>query len=125
MDSKSLGREGFEEWHPLDELTISDVPYKQKGVYVFRLRSPLKAGVSDILYIGSSDHLVRRVFGNYFGGVGGKTTKRIHNLLFEEKYLEKGEVGWTIVEDSKVLEKELKVKFRREHRQLPSWNKRL
>jgi len=125
LDSSQLRLRG--EWNGLEEfgtlwiqrvasigkITILVTPYKRKGVYAFRSKLPLprRVGNSDILYIGSTDNLVQRIFGNYLGGVGGETTQRIHKLLFEEGYLEKAEIGWTVAENPKELEKELRMKF--------------
>lgn len=145
MDSKSLGKCGFRGWHPWGKLTILDIPLKEKGIYIIRSRTPFprKVGESDILYIGSSDNLVRRIFGNYLGGVGGKTTQRIHEYLFEKRWLEKTEISWVTSKDfnelekylkgikwtsttkHEELEKRLKLKFKQEHGELPLWNKQL
>jgi len=127
MDSKSLEKYGFKDWHLLNKLAISEVLYKQEGVYVIKSKISLqrRVGKSDILYIGSSDNLVRRIFGNYLGGVGGGTTQRIHKLLFEEGYLEKTDIGWALTKEFRKLEKDLKMEFEREHRELPPWNKQL
>ncbi len=127
MDSKGLDEHGFKGWHPLNKITVSDVPYKQGGVYAIRLKTALerKIGKSDILYVGSSDNLKRRIFGNYLGGVGGKTTQRIHKLLFEEGYSKRTEISWAITENFRELEKDLRIGYLREHKELPPWNKQL
>jgi hypothetical protein len=127
MDSESLRQLGhLLEWRPLDRLTVQDTPYKQESVYMFRsgFQMQRKRGSSDILYIGSSNNLVRRILGNYLGGVGGPTTKRIHGLLFEEGFLHKTDVGWVTTEIYESLEDELLARFQKEHGELPPWNKR-
>lgn len=126
MNSESLEEYGFKGWYPLNKITVSDVPYKQSGVYAIKLKTALerKIGKSDILYVGSSDNLSRRIFGNHLGGVGGKTTQRIHKSLFEEGYLEKTEISWVITEN-RGMEKDLRFKYFQEHKELPLWNKQL
>jgi hypothetical protein len=127
MDSRNLKQCGFNGWHPLNNPLIASLPYKQKCVYVITLETVqrVRVGNSDILYIGSSDNLVRRIFGNYIGGVGGKTTQRIHKLLFEEGYLKKTKIGWITTENSGKIERNLRIKFKQEHSELPPWNRQL
>lgn len=141
MDSKSLENYAFGKWYHLEKLTVPDLPHEQEstsGVYVFRLKKIIpevhdldsnsklvkKRVVSDILYIGKTDELTRRIFGNYIGDAptGAATTHRIHLLLLHLGYIEKVEVGWTVTRNHDELEKELIGKFKQEHGEKPPWN---
>ena len=71
---------GFTRWLPLSRLAVGDLPGEAIPA-AYALRS---APTRELLYIGSTDNLSRRIFGNFIGGVGGETTKRGHALLFED-----------------------------------------
>jgi excinuclease UvrABC nuclease subunit len=98
---------------------------KEPGVYVFKLNKYLNKlrGKSDILYIGSSKNLRKRIINNYLKGRGGPTTKRIHSYLIKRNYINFVEVGWKITKNYKNLEKKLRNKFDKDHDQLPPWNR--
>lgn len=109
-------------WIPLDRLCLADLPkYGDVGAcYVFR-----EAMSGEVVYIGSTDTLRRRLFGNHLGGVGGATTRRIHAALFEPEVLAGVEVAWIVSEDWKGLEIELKRQFALVGaRRLPRWVRR-
>ncbi len=109
-------------WIRLDRLCAADLPQygDVRGCYVFR-----KAASGEIIYIGATDKLGRRLFGNYIGGVGGPTTKRIHAALFEPEVLAGVEVAWVVSEHWKALETELKRQFAMlAARPLPRWVRR-
>jgi excinuclease UvrABC nuclease subunit len=110
-------------WIALDRLCLADLPDwggDISGCYVFR-----RAASGEVVYIGSTDTLRRRLFGNYLGGVGGSTTKRIHAALFEPEVLAGIEVAWIVSEDWQALETELKRQFAmRGGPRLPIWVKR-
>ena len=110
----------FKNWFPLVRLSTGDVAHHTSisGVYAIRL-----AATGEILYIGSSNNLRRRIFGNYIGGVGGETTQRIHELLFAEGQIAKVEVAWIEVDEYTDKEAELKEEYRKKHGHLPRWNK--
>lgn len=112
--------DAFENWLPLVRLSIGDLPHDRKlsGVYAIRLMA-----TNEILYIGSSNNLRRRLFGNYIGGVGGETTQRIHELLFSEGQITEVEIAWIEVDEYMDKEAELKDEYRKEHSRLPRWNK--
>ncbi len=60
---------GFEKLYALDNLAIKDVPEQGKYgfVYIFR-----RHNTKEVLYIGGTTDLRRRLFGNYIGGVGAE-----------------------------------------------------
>jgi len=123
MDKSRL--DGFRNWCSLRSLCVSSLPEGLNGVYVLAdselIRYP--KGKSDILYIGRTDNFRRRIFGNYIGGVGGETTRRIHSHLFEDKYIGTVEVGFKVCGDFKTEEKRLLELFRSIYGEKPKWNK--
>ncbi len=128
MRSKDLEGYGFKEWRPWSTLTVSDVPYGQ-GVYAIRTKLGhmimRKVGESDLLYIGQSDNLTRRIFGNYLGGVGGATTQRIHWLLKLGENIEETEISWATTKsdgERKDLEGKLIGRYKSEHGERPPWS---
>jgi len=110
----------FENWFPLFRLSVGDLAHNRDISGVYAMRS---AATGEVLYIGSSNSLRRRIFGNYIGGVGGETTQRIHEMLFSEGQVAKVEVAWIEVDVYKNKETELKEEYRRKHGRLPKWNK--
>lgn len=112
----------FEKWLPLDNIAIKDVP-KQGDygfVYIFR-----RCSTKELLYIGSTTDLCQRLFGNYIGGHGGQTTRRIHRLLFEEGNITDTEVAWKEVSDYELEERHLRKTYFEQQGRLPPWNKQL
>ena len=95
-------------WIKLDRLCLADLPNycDVAGVYVMR-----RAATGEVIYIGSTDTLRRRLFANHMGGVGGLTTQRIHAELFAPDVLAGVEVTWIVSDDHKGLEIELKRQF--------------
>lgn len=110
----------FENWIPLVRLSVGDLPQHGNISGVYAIRS---AATGEILYIGSSNNLRRRVFGNYIGGVGGETTQRVHELLFSEGQIAKVELAWIEADRYTEKEAELKEEYRKKHSRLPKWNK--
>jgi excinuclease UvrABC nuclease subunit len=110
----------FEKWFPLVHPSVGQLVHNTAtpGVYAIRLEA-----TGEILYIGSSNNIRRRIFGNYIGGVGGETTQRIHELLFTERQIARVEVAWIEAGEYKDKEAELKEEYRKKHGHLPRWNK--
>ena len=104
----------------MDNLAVKDVPEQGKYgfVYIFRRHS-----TEEVLYIGGTTDLRRRLFGNYIGGVGGGTTQRIHALLFEEGDITDTEVAWKESPDHTSAEMRLRQAYFEQAGQLPTWNK--
>lgn len=95
-------------WIRLDRLCVADLPNYGAigGCYVIR-----EVDSREVVYIGSTDTLRRRLFGNYLGGVGGDTTQRVHATLFEADTVARVEVTWIVSESWKALEVDLKHQF--------------
>jgi hypothetical protein len=109
-------------WIRLDRLCLADLPHygDVPGCYMFR-----EATSGEIIYIGSTSKLGRRLFGNYIGGIGGATTKRVHAALFEPEVLTGVEVTWFASDHWKTLEIELKHEYALlGARPLPRWVRR-
>jgi len=109
---------GFAKWHSLNSIAVKDVPEEGKFVCVLQ-----KSSTKEILYIGGTTDLRRRLFGNYIGGVGGGTTQRIHALLFEKGAIIDTEVAWKEVTDDASEEKQLREAYFEQYGRLPPWNK--
>jgi hypothetical protein len=109
-------------WVLLADLSVSWLPDfgSGSGAYVFRDRA-----TEEWKYIGSTSCLRRRLLGNYVGGVGGATTKRLNGLLFEQHHIDDVEVSVYPTADYLRLEESLKVGFAAAHDgQLPDWTRR-
>ena len=121
----------FEEWFPLTKAKENPnlVPDKC-GSYILRNRAGRfgrLVGESDIVYIGSSGSLNERIISNYLKGIGGETTQRIHFYLVEQGYIDRIDVGFTLlltIEESERIEKKLLREYEKDHHELPPWNRR-
>jgi hypothetical protein len=122
MNSLTLKENGFAEFVPLKGLPFSSLPYNQSSVLVLVDSSLAGQSTSDILYIGRTKRLTKRVFGGYLAGYGGKTTRKINTRLFDEGYLEKVAVGWMLTENPKTSQQQLLDSFKKEYGQYPAWN---
>lgn len=102
-------------WIPFAELSVSDLPHagNVSGAYAFR-----NIADKQVQYVGGTNNLRRRLFGNYLGGIGGSTTQRIHDYLFNDGNIMLVEVGWWTSEEYTEKEAELKGGT------LPPWNRR-
>jgi hypothetical protein len=60
--------------------------------------------------------------GGYLAGYGGKTTKKINQMFFDEGYIEKAAISWCCTDKPRLVQKELLAKFKEDHGALPSWN---
>jgi hypothetical protein len=122
MNSKNLTETGFSEWFPLKTLTFSNLPQDKGSVIVIVDKDLSGKPESDILYIGRTKKTAKRIMGGYLAGCGGKNTKKINKLLFDEGYIEKAAVSWVLTDKPRIMQKELLVKFKEAHGELPIWN---
>ncbi len=111
---------GFSNWTSLRELSIGVVPEYGDLSCVYCIRS---AQTGEVLYIGSTGCLRRRIFGNYIGGVGGRTTRRLHGILFTDEEVTNVELAYAETNEYRTREKQLLRAFRLEHGRLPRWNR--
>ena len=77
---------------------------------------------SDILYIGRTKNFVKRILGGYLAGYGGKKTKKINQMLFDEGYIEKASISWILTDKPRIMQKELLAKFKEANGKFPVWN---
>ena len=108
------------QWFALSKLSISDLPSYGEipAAYAFR-----HGKTKDVLYVGGTSCLHQRLFGNYLGGTGGSTTKRIHAHLFDEGYISVAEVTWFRAEDHKSRETDLQKEYAANHNgKRPPWS---
>jgi hypothetical protein len=108
----------FRNWHPLIDLALTKLPHHGAIPAVYAMR---RSRTGEIVYIGSTDNLRRRIFGNYLGGVGGGTTKRINALLFNHGEVVGIELAWLETQLYEDKETELKERYRSTHGRLPVW----
>jgi hypothetical protein len=122
MNSQTIKENGFAEFVPLKELSIHNLYDKNGHVFVLVDKTLSGKPASDILYIGRAKKPIKKVFGGYISGSGGKTVKKIHNALFKDGYIEKVSISLMATSDPKKAQKELLEKFKKEHGEYPSWN---
>jgi hypothetical protein len=122
MNSKALIETGFTEWFPLKTLTHSNLPADKGSVIVIVDKELLGKPESDILYIGRTKKPVKRILGGYLAGYGGKNTKKINQMLFDEGYIEKAAIGWILTDKPRIMQEELLAKFKEAHGEFPIWN---
>jgi hypothetical protein len=122
MNSSTLKEKGFVDFVLLQGLTFSSLP-TEKGV-VLVLADNTQAGKpnSDILYVGKSKKLAKRVFGGYLSGYGGKTARKINSKLQNEGYMDKITISWMESENPKQAQQQILDDFKKEHGDCPPWN---
>jgi hypothetical protein len=122
MNSLTLKENGFAAFMPLKELSFSSLPINKGSVLVLADCTLTGKPASDIIYIGKTNKLTKRIFGGYLAGYGGKTTRKINSKLFDDGYLEKTAISWMTADNPKLSQKELLDKFKTEHGEFPAWN---
>ena len=122
MNSLDLKENGFADFVSLQSLAFSTIPKEKSSIIVLVDTSLMGKPTSDILYIGKSKKPIKRIFGGYLAGYGGKTTRKINSLLFDDGYLEKVEISWIQSDDIKAEQQKLLENFKKEHGKYPVWN---
>ena len=89
MNSKTLMETGFSEWLPLKTLALANLPSDKGAVIIIVDKELSGKQESDILYIGRTKKPSKRILGGYLAGYGGKNTKKINQMLFNQGYIEK------------------------------------
>jgi hypothetical protein len=121
MNSSTLQEKGFEKFVPLKELAFSSLPFSKSSVLILA-DITLTGKPSDIIYIGKSKKPAKRVFGGYLAGYGGKATKKIHNKILNDGYIEKISISWMLTENPKTTQQELLESYKKIHGAYPAWN---
>jgi len=122
MNSKTLTEKGFVEWLPLKSLAHSHLPADQ-GIVIAMVDTELSGKPeSDILYIGRTKKPSKRILGGYLGGYGGKNTKKINQMLFDNGYIEKVSISWVSTEKPRIMQEQLLATYKEEHGEVPVWN---
>ena len=140
MDSKSLVEKGFKEvgyWIlEDDELQFYDcrkILPEKPGLYCFvsPIAVPRLCGCSDILYIGETDNLLRRICENYKSPSNGQKTNirvndRMKKLLSYVKFVKIYVYIGEKLNKKELQEKqeELLKKYEEDHMELPPFNRK-
>jgi hypothetical protein len=103
-------------------LTFSILPFNKGTVLVLADSTVTGNAASDILYIGKTKKLTKRILVGYLGGYGRKETRKINSKLLNDGYLEKVSVSWMLNDNPKVAQQELLEKYKKEHGEYPAWN---
>jgi hypothetical protein len=122
MNSKNLIEVGFSEWFPMKTLAVSNLPSDKGAVIIIVDKELSGKPESDILYIGRTKKPTKRIIGGYLGGYGGKTTKKISQMLFNDAYIEKATISWVLTDKPRVMQEQLLAKYTEEHGKFPIWN---
>ena len=122
MNSKTLIETGFSECIPMKNLSFSVLPSDKSIVIVIFDKELLGKPESDILYIGRAKRAAKKIMGGYLAGYGGKNTKKINELLFDDGYIERAVISWNLTEKPRQMQKALLTKFEEDHGNLPLWN---
>ena len=115
-------KQDFSEWLPLKTLTLSNLPADKGSVIVIVDKELSGKPESDILYIGRTKKPAKRILGGYLAGYGGKNTKKINQMLFDEGYIEKAAISWILTDKPRIMQEELLAKFKEDHGEFPVWN---
>ena len=122
MNSLILKESGFSQQCSLKTISFSSLPSTSGNVFVIIDTSLTGKAETDILYIGRSKRLVRRILGGYLAGYGGKNTKKISASLLGDGYIEKTAISWISCDKPRAMQKELLDKYVQEHGKAPLWN---
>ena len=113
----------FQEWFPLNSLALGNCSRYGDHPAVYALRD---AKTGDILKFGETGCLRRRIFAEYLGGVGGRTTQRIHAALFRNNLVDHVEVAWLETKDKAEAhrkEGEFRNAYKRANARRPVWDR--
>ena len=122
MNSLTLKESGFSQPCSLKTISFSSLPFNSGSVFAIIDTSITGKEETDILYIGRSKKLARRILGGYLAGYGGKNTKKISASLLGDGFIEKTAISWLSCDKPKTMQKELLDKHVQEHGKAPLWN---
>jgi hypothetical protein len=122
MNSLTLKESGFSQPCSLKTISFSSLPSFGGNVFAIIDTSITGKEETDILYIGRSKKLARRILGGYLAGYGGKNTKKISGSLLGDGFIEKTAITWVSCDKPKTMQKELLDKHVQEHGKAPLWN---
>lgn len=129
MDSSSIVRYGFNQWHSFslgNRHLLLRLAGNSLGAYVIRHKGGQFGrlrGNSDILYIGKStgQNGMRARINSYFNpGPTQWTNQRIHSFLQREVPME---ISFVITENPRQLESQLLQQYVKDHDELPPFNR--
>jgi hypothetical protein len=122
VNSITLKESGFSQPCSIKTVSFSILPSTNGTVFAIIDTSLTGKAATDILYIGRTKKLSKRILGGYLAGYGGKNTKKINATLLGEGYIEKTAISWMSCDKPKTMQKELLGKYTTEHGKTPLWN---
>jgi len=118
----------FKNWKALATLSVDDLPQRGNfsAAYAFR-----DSRNHEIIKLGETGTLRRRIFGNFIGGVGGRsdsTTQLVHCSLIHERTINHIEIAWIKTKTksaARAIEKQFRQEYKAAHRgHRPKWDHR-
>ena len=122
MNSLTLKESGFSQPCQFKTISFANLPSTSGSVFAIIDTSITGKEATDILYIGRSKRLARRILGGYLAGFGGKNTQKISAALLNDGYIEKTAISWMSCEKPRSMQKELLDKYEQAHGKAPLWN---
>jgi hypothetical protein len=118
----------FRNWLPLKSLRVADLPNCGACPSVYALRDGRSL---ETIKFGETDNLLRRIFGNFIGGCGGKkdvsTTQRVHIQLIYEGMIDHVDIAWIVTKDkttARLLEGQFRQAYKTSHAgSRPLWDR--
>jgi hypothetical protein len=123
MKTEKLTDLGFTKWHPLAEISASDLKGTGEVVFVLRYKGTGKRSVPEVRYIGRSKRPIRKILGGIVGGFGGKTTTDINRKLMTRNIISRINISWKASKDSKLEQKKILKEFSALNGDVPLWNR--
>jgi hypothetical protein len=122
VNSLTLKESGFSQPCSLKTISFSSLPSVSGSVFAIIDTTLTGKEATDILYIGRTKKLARRILGGYLAGYGGKSTKKISAFLLGDGFIEKTAIVWMSCDKPRTMHKELLDKYVNEHGKAPLWN---
>ncbi len=112
----------FTHWLPLRSLSVKDFLRHGEFPAVYALRD---SATGDILKYGKTTCLRTRIIGNFLGGIGGDTTRRIHKELFSNNMIDRVELAWIETKNGKEAgykESKFREAYKQTNGRRPKWD---
>jgi hypothetical protein len=124
MKTKKLTDLGFTKWHPLTEVSASELKNTGEVVFVLRYKGTGQRAVPEVRYIGRAKRPMRKILGGLVGGYGGKTTMGINKKLMTRNTISRINISWRASKDSKAEQKKILEEYKAVNGDVPLWNRK-